>query len=68
MLPALTLKLLGAPVLTAGAQPLPALAAIDVALLAVLALQGAQPRQQVSALLWPDARSVWNNYLWPRHS
>jgi DNA-binding SARP family transcriptional activator len=52
---AVRLKLLGAPALAVGEQPLPALAAIDVALLAILALQGAQPRQQVSALLWPDA-------------
>lgn len=58
MLPALTLKLLGTPALTAGAQPLPALAAVDVALLAVLALQGEQPRQQVSAWLWPDASNA----------
>ena len=45
---------MGSPALAVGGQPLPALAAIDVALLAVLALEGVQPRQQVSALLWPD--------------
>jgi DNA-binding SARP family transcriptional activator len=55
LLARLTLKLLGAPTLSVGAQPLPALAAIDVALLAVLALEGELPRQQVAALLWPDA-------------
>ncbi len=55
MLPPLTLKLLDAPALFAAGQPLPALAAVDVALLAVLALQGQQERRHVAALLWPDA-------------
>jgi DNA-binding SARP family transcriptional activator len=55
LLAPLTLKLLGVPALTVGPQQLPALPPIDVALLAVLALQGEQPRQQVAALLWPDA-------------
>ncbi len=55
MLPPLSLKLLDAPALFAAGQPLPALAAIDVALLAVLALQGQQERKHVAALLWPDA-------------
>jgi len=58
LLAPLTLTLLGSPALTVGAHPLPALAAIDVALLAVLALQGVQPRQHVAALLWPDADSA----------
>lgn len=55
VLPTLALKLLNAPALIAGGQPLPALASIDVALLAVLALQGPQERRHVAALLWPDA-------------
>lgn len=47
------LRLLGAPALLPdGAAPLP-LAPKDALLLALLALDGAQPREQLAALLWP---------------
>jgi DNA-binding SARP family transcriptional activator len=51
----LKLRLLDTPTLSVGALTLPALAPVDAALLALLALQGAQARQQAAALLWPDA-------------
>lgn len=53
-LPALTLRLLDDPSLSRGDQALPALTPLDAALLALLALDGAQSRHAVAALLWPE--------------
>lgn len=53
--PSLTLRLLDTPSLSLGQQALPALPPLDAALLALLALDGAQARQSVAALLWPEA-------------
>jgi len=56
--PPLTVRLLGQPALLRDGQVLQLLGRHDALLLALLALDGAMPRQRVAELLWPDSDAL----------